>query len=121
MAEERRKGCLIGCLVAGILGVLVLVAVGIGLFMVVDAADDTMIDRAVYESVKTGDAESAVRGRLPDGAGFIEDVLKEGGPARPAGTSCAWYLDEADSAAERVFRFCFKDGRLAEKAEYVAK
>ncbi|MGG8408138.1 hypothetical protein ACM614_16775 [Streptomyces sp. 12297] len=118
---ERRNGCLIGCLVAGVLGVGLLALLGFGIFAFVGAADESMIDRQVYDAVKTGDAESEVRAKLPEGDNFITDALKGGGPAQPAGATCVWYAiadDSAGSGAEDVFRFCFKDGKLAQKSAY---
>ncbi|GGS11066.1 hypothetical protein [Streptomyces nojiriensis] len=119
----QRKGCLIGCAVALVVGVGLLVAVVFGMGKVLDMADKTLVDPAVYEAVKTGDAESEVRGRLPSGESFVKSALKEGGPAEPEGSSCSWYMSsgEAKNGEETVLRFCFKDGRLAEKAQYPLK
>lgn len=116
----QRKGCLIGCGVALVLGVGLLVAVVFGMGKVLDIADKTMVDPEVYASVKTGDAESEVRGKLPSGDSFVKSALKEGGPAEPEGSVCSWYISGADTeiGKETVFRFCFKDGKLAEKTEY---
>ncbi|MFJ4780053.1 hypothetical protein [Streptomyces sp. NPDC088762] len=119
----QRKGCLIGCGVALVLGVGVLVLLLFGVGKVLDVADKTLVDPKVYEAVRTGDAEGEVRGRLPSGETFVKDVLKEGGPAEPEGSACAWYVSSGDTknGKETVFRFCFKDGKLAEKAEYPMK
>ncbi|MDX3538404.1 hypothetical protein PV721_29485 [Streptomyces sp. MB09-01] len=116
----QRKGCLIGCGVALVLGVGLLVAVVFGMGKVLDMADKTLVDPTVYASVKTGDAESEVRGRLPSGDSFVKAALKEGGPAEPEGSTCSWYLSSGDTknGKETVLRFCFKDGKLAEKTEY---
>lgn len=119
----QRKGCLIGCGVALVLGVGLLVAVVLGAGKILDMADKTLVDPKVYEAVRTGDAEGEVRGRLPSGDSFVKGALKEGGPAEPAGSSCSWYVSSGDTknGKETVFRFCFKDGKLAEKAEYPLK
>ncbi|MGZ9934566.1 hypothetical protein ACXNSR_32320 [Streptomyces sp. NC-S4] len=119
----QRKGCLIGCAVALVVGVGLLVAVVFGMGKVLDMADKTLVDPAVYEAVKTGDAESEVRGKLPSGESFVKSALKEGGPAEPEGSSCSWYISsgEARNGEETVLRFCFKDGRLAEKTQYPMK
>ncbi|MEU7728519.1 hypothetical protein AB0B78_25285 [Streptomyces sp. NPDC040724] len=116
----QRKGCLIGCGVALVLGVGLLVAVVFGMGKVLDMADKTLVDPTVYESVKTGDAESEVRGRLPSGDSFVKGALKEGGPAEPEGSACSWYISSGDTknGEETVLRFCFKDGKLAEKTQY---
>ncbi|WP_328928871.1 hypothetical protein OG429_32785 [Streptomyces sp. NBC_00190] len=113
----QRKGCLIGCGVALVLGIgLAAVAVfGIYKFM-----DKTLVDPKVYEAVKTGDPESEVRAKLPSGESLAKSVLKEDGPAQPEGSTCSWYMSSGDpkNGKETVLRFCFKDGKLAEKAEY---
>ncbi|WP_405713788.1 hypothetical protein OG264_31930 [Streptomyces xanthophaeus] len=119
----QRKGCLIGCGVALVVGVGLLVALVFGMGKVLDMADKTLVDPKVYEAVQTGDAEDAVRAELPSGDTFVKGVLKDGGPAEPEGSTCAWYVSSGDPKAgkETVFRFCFKDGKLAEKAEYPMK
>uniref|UniRef100_A0AAU2K0K9 DUF4333 domain-containing protein n=1 Tax=Streptomyces sp. NBC_00049 TaxID=2903617 RepID=A0AAU2K0K9_9ACTN len=119
----QRKGCLIGCGVALVLGIGLAVAAVFGVGKVIDMADKTLVDPAVYEAAKTGDAESEVRAKLPSGDSFVKDVLKEGGPAEPAGSTCAWYVSSGGTKGgkETVLRFCFKDGKLAEKAEYPMK
>ncbi|OKK22360.1 hypothetical protein AMK16_04230 [Streptomyces sp. CB00455] len=116
----QRKGCLIGCGVALVLGLALAAAAVLGIGKVRDIADSTVLDPAVYESVKTGDAEDVVRAKLPSGDSFVKSALKEGGPAQPEGSTCAWYVAGGDTALgeETVLRFCFKDGRLAEKAAY---
>ncbi|MEU6211388.1 MULTISPECIES: hypothetical protein [unclassified Streptomyces] len=119
----QRKGCLIGCGVALVLGVGVLVAVVFGMGKVLDMADKSMVDPTVYEEVKTGDAESEVRAKLPSGESFVKSALKEGGPVEPDGSSCSWYISGGDTemGKETVLRFCFKDGKLAEKVRYPMK
>ncbi|MET9687001.1 hypothetical protein ABZY81_00770 [Streptomyces sp. NPDC006514] len=119
----QRKGCLIGCAVALVVGVGLLVAVVFGLGKVLDMADKTLVDPAVYEAVKTGDAESEVRGKLPSGESFVKSALKEGGPIEPEGSTCSWYISssETKNGQETVLRFCFKDGKLAEKTQYPMK
>ncbi|MFJ3925946.1 hypothetical protein [Streptomyces sp. NPDC090022] len=119
-AVAQRKGCLIGCGVGLVALVGIIVALFFGVGAIVDAADKTLVDPAVYEAVKTGDAESEVRGKLPTGETFIKSALKDGGPAEPAGATCSWYISSADpkGGKETVFRFCYKDGKLAEKVQY---
>ncbi|WP_328302026.1 hypothetical protein OG389_31675 [Streptomyces sp. NBC_00435] len=116
----RRNGCLIGCLVAGVLGIGLLVVLLFGVGKLVDVADKTLVDPKVYEAVKVGDSESEVRAKLPSGESFVKSTLKDGGPAEPAGSQCAWYLSSAGDS-DTVLRFCFKDGKLAEKADYRLK
>ncbi|MEW2139848.1 hypothetical protein AB0892_25235 [Streptomyces sp. NPDC005409] len=119
----QRKGCLIGCAVALVLGVGLLVLLVFGMGKVLDMADKTLADPAVYEAAKIGDPESELRGKLPSGESFVKSALEEGGPAEPEGSVCAWYLssDESEIGKETVLRFCFKDGKLAEKASYPMK
>ncbi|MFE1874223.1 hypothetical protein ACFW9N_25620 [Streptomyces sp. NPDC059496] len=119
----QRKGCLIGCAVALVVGVGLLIAVVFGMGKVLDMADKTLVDPAVYEVVKTGDAESEVRGKLPSGESFVKSALKEGGPIEPEGSTCSWYISsgETKNGEETVLRFCFKDGKLAEKTQYPMK
>ncbi|MBT2450598.1 hypothetical protein J7F03_26690 [Streptomyces sp. ISL-43] len=116
----RRNGCLIGCLVAVVLGIGVLVLLLFGIGKVVDVADKTLVDPKVYEAVKVGDSETEVRAKLPSGQTFVESALKDGGPAEPADSQCSWYVSSAGDA-NTVLRFCFKDGKLAEKADYRMK
>ncbi|CAM5636201.1 hypothetical protein SAVIM338S_06154 [Streptomyces avidinii] len=116
----RRNGCVIGCLVAVVVGVGLLVLLLFGVGKIADVADKTLVDPKVYEAVKAGDSETEVRGKLPSGETFVKQALKEGGPAVPAGSACAWYLSDSGDT-DTVFRFCFKDGKLAEKAEYRLK
>ncbi|MFC9811421.1 hypothetical protein ACFVJM_05005 [Streptomyces virginiae] len=119
----QRKGCLIGCGVALVLGIGVLAAVVFGMGKFLDMAEKTVVDPAVYEGVKVGDTEGDVRAKLPSGESFVKEALKEGGPVEPEGSTCAWYISGADTelGSETVLRFCFKDGKLAEKTKYPMK
>ncbi|MEV7521406.1 hypothetical protein [Streptomyces sp. NPDC091371] len=119
----QRKGCLIGCGAALVVGVGLIAVLIFGVGKLIDVADKTLVDPSVYTAVKAGDAESEVRAKLPSGETFVKGALKEGGPVEPEGSSCAWYISSGDSkdGEETVFRFCFKDGKLAEKAEYPMK
>lgn len=116
----RRNGCLIGCLVAVVLGIGLLVLLLFGVGKVIDVADKTLVDPKVYEAVKVGDSETEVRAKLPSGETFVKQALKDGGPVAPAGAECSWYLSSAGDS-DTVLRFCFKDGKLAEKADYRLK
>ncbi|MEV7416780.1 hypothetical protein [Streptomyces sp. NPDC089919] len=117
----QRKGCLIGCGVAAVIGLVLLGVVGFGAVKLFGYVQDSMIDPKVYEAVKEGDAESAVRGKLPaPDDNLLTSALKDGGPAEPAGSVCVWYLSDRDDS-DQVFRFCFKDGKLAQKAQYAMK
>ncbi|MFD5506618.1 hypothetical protein [Streptomyces sp. NPDC059761] len=117
----QRKGCLIGCGVALVLGIAAVGALLFGVGKVVDAAGKTMLEPGVYQSVNVGDPQDAVRARMPSGESFIKGALKSSGPAEPEGSVCSWYMSAADTEGETVYRFCFKDGKLAEKVEYRMK
>ncbi|MGW5849679.1 hypothetical protein ACWFQ8_17285 [Streptomyces sp. NPDC055254] len=119
----QRKGCLIGCGAALVVGVALVVALFIGFGKILDVAGKTLVAPEVYAAVQVGDAEQAVRDRLPSGETFMKEGLKEGGPAQPGGSQCSWYMSNGESKGgnETVFRFCFTDGKLAEKAEYPLK
>ncbi|MFB7054910.1 hypothetical protein ACFCXT_17545 [Streptomyces vinaceus] len=117
----QRKGCLIGCGVALVLGIAAVGALVFGVGKVVDAAGKTMLEPDVYRSVSVGDPEDAVRAKMPSGESFIKGALKSGGPAEPEGSVCSWYVSAEDSGGDTVYRFCFKDAKLAEKVEYRMK
>ncbi|WAX81949.1 sensor histidine kinase [Streptomyces sp. KMM 9044] len=121
---SRKKGLVIGC------GSALLVAVALGALAVVgirelmEESGRAMIEPSVYHSVRVGDAESAVRGELPDGESFLTEGLDGGGPAKPKGAACLVLLstempDGLDE--ELVFRFCFRDGELVQKRSYMVK
>ncbi|MFE2874435.1 hypothetical protein ACFXG6_01240 [Streptomyces roseus] len=117
----QRKGCLIGCGVASVLGIAAVGALVFGVGKVVDAAGETILEPGVYQSVNVGDPQDAVRAKLPSGESFMKDALKSGGPAEPGGSVCSWYVSAENGDGETVYRFCFKDGKLAEKVEYRMK
>ncbi|MEU8839526.1 hypothetical protein AB0D97_10390 [Streptomyces roseus] len=117
----QRKGCLIGCGVALVLGIAAVGALVFGVGKVVDAAGETILEPGVYQAVNVGDPQDAVRAKLPSGESFMKDALKPGGPAEPEGSVCSWYVSAEDSDGDTVYRFCFKDGKLAEKVEYRMK
>jgi hypothetical protein len=83
-----------------------------------------MIEPSVYNLVKVGDAETAVRDKLPDGKSFLTEGLNDKGPAKPKDTTCLTLMSTEtadDPDKEPVFRFCFKDGKLIEKQSYLVK
>ncbi|MER5223936.1 sensor histidine kinase [Streptomyces flaveus] len=121
---SRKKGLAIGCggalLIVVALGVLAVV----GIFKLVEESDKAMIEPSVYHSVQVGDAEPAVRGKLPDGKSFLTEGLDDEGPAKPKGATCLVLMsteipDGLDE--EPVFRFCFRDGELVQKRSYMVK
>lgn len=121
---SKKKGIAIGC------GAALVIIVGLGALAVWGIAklwnesDKAMIEPSVYKSVKVGDTETAVRGKLPDGESFLTDGLRDKGPAKPKGADCLVLLsteipDNLDD--EPLFRFCFRDGKLIEKQSYTVK
>ncbi|MEV0485337.1 histidine kinase [Streptomyces sp. NPDC050508] len=123
---RKKKGIVIGCsaavvafLVLGVLAVVFIVN------LVYKESDKVMIKPSVYNSVKVGDAETAVRDTLPHGKSFMAGVLDDEGPAVPRGAKCASYLSTEDWPNEGdkmpAYRFCFKDGKLIEKKAYLVK
>ncbi|MFE9256604.1 hypothetical protein [Streptomyces sp. NPDC006879] len=112
----RRNGCLIGCAVALVLGVGLVALLFVGVGKVMEVADKTLVAPSTYEAVRTGDPESEVRAKLPSGKTVLTSALKKGAPVQPAGSDCSWYL--ADTDADTVYRFCFKDDKLSEKVSY---
>ncbi|GAB7046864.1 sensor histidine kinase [Catenuloplanes indicus] len=97
----------------GILGVLALCCSGLWL-----TAALVVVDRDTYESVRVGRPEREVRELLPDPEAGLTDVL--GGRAVP-GAECVDYqaspLDP--DGRNRVYRFCFRDGTLVDKQEFL--
>ncbi|MFH8625681.1 sensor histidine kinase [Streptomyces vietnamensis] len=119
-------GIVIGCGIAFVVVLLLVVAGGFGLFFLMGSVSDgMMIDPAQYEAVKVGMTEKEVRDRLPSGDGIGMTGLDGPGPARPAGADCLVLMssDLGDTVydGDPVFRFCFKDGKLIEKKSYAVK
>ncbi|MBT2394716.1 sensor histidine kinase [Streptomyces sp. ISL-100] len=117
----RASGVVLGCGIAVVAAVLLVIVGGFGLFFLVGSMDKGMIEPSVYEAVKVGTAESEVRDRLPDGDSFMTSGLEDSGPAQPEGSDCLVLASSeyGDSLTqEPVFRFCFRDGKLIEKKSY---
>ncbi|MFE9605547.1 histidine kinase [Streptomyces hokutonensis] len=124
---RKGKGLVIGCsaavvifLVLGVLAVVLIVN------LVEKESDKLMIQPSVYNSVKVGDTETAVRDRLPHGKSFLAGSIDDDQtPAVPRGATCASYLSTADwpNQGDKMpaYRFCFKDGKLIEKKAYLVK
>ncbi|MGD3105474.1 sensor histidine kinase [Streptomyces sp. YGL11-2] len=125
MSAKKRSN---GCLIIGGTALLMLVGlVAAGLFgvgTVVREAEKGAIDPQVYAGVKVGEPEAQVRHTLPSGSSFLMSGTRSKLPAEPAGSTCQLFLstaDEDDPAADTVYRFCFKDGKLADKREFHVK
>ncbi|MFJ9456900.1 sensor histidine kinase [Kitasatospora sp. NPDC101447] len=125
VAGKRRSpamGCAVG--VAAV-GLVLLGLVVWGIVALIDGNHDATVRRPVYDRIEVGTAEAAVLHELPSGNGFFTDDYRKSGPTPPEGAQCRWFL-LAGSAGEawdedHVARFCFKDGVLVDKQDYVAK
>ncbi|GGW97423.1 sensor histidine kinase [Streptomyces chryseus] len=118
---SRSSGVVLGCGIAVAALVLLVVAGGFGLFFLAGSAERGMIEPSDYEAVKVGASEEEVRDSLPNGDSFMTSGLKDKGPARPEGSECLVLASSEfgeSLAAEPVFRFCFRDGKLIEKKSY---
>ena len=104
---------------------LVLAVIVLIINLVGKEGDKIMLDPKVYESVKVGDSETAVRNKLPHGKAYLGPALDEQAPAEPRGATCSSYLSKKNWPTEGghmpAFRFCFKDGKLIEKRAFVTK
>ncbi|MER6251735.1 histidine kinase [Streptomyces sp. NPDC001584] len=121
---SRSGGLAVGCGVAFAAMVLLVVAFGAAMVLMIDSASDAMIDQDEFDAVHVGEAEQAVRDRLPSGENFLTAGAARKGPPKPAGSECLALLAEDQPSGlgtDRIFRFCFRDGKLVEKQEYEVK
>ncbi|MFD9478142.1 MULTISPECIES: sensor histidine kinase [Streptomyces] len=121
---SRSGGLAVGCGVAFGAVVLLVIAFGAAVVLMIDSASDAMIDQGGFDAVHVGETEQAVRDRLPSGENFLTAGAARKGPPKPAGSECLALLAEDQPSAlgtDRIFRFCFKDGKLVEKQEYEVK
>ncbi|WP_146174058.1 sensor histidine kinase [Saccharothrix carnea] len=113
-AEQRvrrsaRRTVLLACAVAG--GIVVAV---LG-YLVFDAAT-SVLDPADYQRLQLGRPESEVAAVLP---ARTRVDRPDAAPPVPEGASCRYYSTHANPFDERrldLFRLCFRDGRLVDKA-----
>ncbi|MGW7449331.1 sensor histidine kinase [Kitasatospora sp. NPDC054795] len=124
--ERGRRSPAMGCalgVVAVALIVLGLVVWGVIAF--VRGTNDATVQKPMYDQIRVGTAEAEVLQTLPRGNNFFTDTYKGTGPEVPTGAHCRWFvLNGAPGAGwneEHVARFCFRDGALVEKQEYVAR
>nr|AWW87419.1 putative two-component system sensor kinase [Streptomyces sp.] len=105
---------------AGGIGLLLVVAIAVGGWFLVQEADKAMIDPREFNAVRVGQSEAEVRDRLPDGKSFLAQDLTKGAPPEPAGSTCLTLMSTEIGGwdTEPVFRFCFKDGELIEKKSF---
>ncbi|GAA3373344.1 hypothetical protein GCM10020367_32910 [Streptomyces sannanensis] len=114
-------GIAIGCGIAFGVLVLLMVALGFGIYSVAGDVMDELVERSEYDAIHVGDSEKSVRERLPSGESWVTAGLDKKGPARPAGSECLVTMSAENGStwsAEPVFRFCFKGGKLIEKKAY---
>ncbi|MER5759067.1 histidine kinase [Streptomyces sp. NPDC002082] len=120
---SRVGGVTLGCGIAVAAVVVLLIVIGAAVALLVGSVSDATVGRAEYDEIQVGEAESAVRSRLPSGDSILTEGLDRKGPPRPQGATCLAFLAEGggDWDSDSVFRFCFKDGKLVEKQAYEAK
>ncbi|WP_223835839.1 sensor histidine kinase [Streptomyces venezuelae] len=121
---SRSGGLAVGCGVAFAAMVLLVVVLGAGVVLMIDSASDAMIDQDEFDAVHVGQTEQAVRDRLPSGENFLTAGAARKGPPKPEGSECLALLAEDQPGGlgtDRIFRFCFKDGKLVEKQAYEVK
>ncbi|MFE6054485.1 sensor histidine kinase [Kitasatospora sp. NPDC056446] len=125
-AERKRRSPALGCAVGVVaVGLTVLGLMVWGVVAFVGGARDATVSKPRYDGIRVGMAEAEVMGELPAGNGLFTDEYKGTGPTPPEGAQCRWHLlaDSGDEGwnEQHVARFCFKDGVLVDKQEYVAK
>lgn len=114
---------------AGIIIAVVLVVLcgGVGFFAyrAYDIGKDIVeagITQEQFDAQKQGATEQEVRAALPEPLGGVTDKdLYGDDPGKqgmPAGASCVYYTVKplGEGAEQPMWRFCFVDGKLAEKS-----
>ncbi|MGW1543990.1 sensor histidine kinase [Streptomyces sp. NPDC002309] len=116
---SRKKNVAIGCAVTAFVVVAGIVALGVwGVVALMDDVESATIPRSVYESVRLGDSEAAVRDKLPEGDSVLTAGMESEGPPPPVGATCRHFWSED---VEKVYRFCFRDGALVDKARFASE
>ncbi|MFB6876046.1 sensor histidine kinase [Streptomyces sp. NPDC056323] len=122
MSRKNRNGIAIGCGMAVLISLLlVIAAVGVGGYVLLDKAEKARIEPKQYDAVKVGQSEAEVRKQLPKENRYVTDGLEMGAPPVPKGAKCLSLTSTESSNnpdMEPVFRFCFKDGKLTEKKSF---
>jgi hypothetical protein len=116
--NQTYKGIIIALLV-GIVSVVGCVG-GLGL-VIWEIMDTAAVEKKVYESIKIGDSEKAVRAKLPDDDFRAQGVT--GGNPIPEGAACVSYSAAITFEPEYTdkdphYRFCFRDGALISKEQF---
>ncbi|MET9659801.1 histidine kinase [Streptomyces sp. NPDC006510] len=122
MSRKNGSGIAIGCGMAVLISLLlVIAAVGVGGYVLLDKAEKARIEPKQYDAVKVGQSEAEIRKQLPKEDPFLTDGLEMGAPPVPEGAKCLSLTSTESSNnpdMEPVFRFCFKDGKLTEKKSF---
>ncbi|MBW5482884.1 sensor histidine kinase [Streptomyces bambusae] len=119
-AGRGSGGVALGCGIAFAAVVLLLIVVVALIALLASSADNAYIAPEEYDRVHVGQSEGEVRGALPNGDSIMTSGMDRKGPVRPMGSSCLALLSSEQPGLnkDRVFRFCFKDGKLVEKQTY---
>lgn len=122
--QKRSRGIAIGCGVAALLALLLVVGVLIGGAFLLTEVNKALVEPKEYAAVKVGQSETTVRKQLPKGSSVLAEGLDKGAPPIPEGAKCL-SLNSSELGSswemEPVFRFCFKDGKLIEKRSFEVK
>ncbi|MFI8433787.1 sensor histidine kinase [Streptomyces sp. NPDC079020] len=122
MSRKNGSGIAIGCGMAILIPLLlVIAAVGVGGYVLLDKAEKARIGPKQYDAVTVGQSEAEIRKQLPKENRFLTDGLELGAPPVPKGAKCLSLTSTESSNkpdVEPVFRFCFKDGKLIEKKSF---
>ncbi|QDY81079.1 sensor histidine kinase [Streptomyces qinzhouensis] len=113
----------LGCGIAMLVVVVIGAAVAVGGYFLVKSAGDNLVSKERYEEIAVGTAEEDVRKEMPSGGSFWTSGIRdaEGHPKKPENSECLVVVSEESASEfdrEAVFRFCFRDGKLIEKASY---
>ena len=110
--HDRRRSRLTTAVTAlGIAGVLALCCAGTWL-----TTAFVVVDRDTFDQARLGQPEADLRERLPDAEVAVTGAT--GGRAVP-GAVCADYQASVLEDPDLVYRFCFRDGTLVDKQEFL--
>ncbi|WP_329585206.1 histidine kinase [Streptomyces sp. NBC_01362] len=122
MSRKNGSGIAIGCGMAVLISLLlVIAALGVGGYFLLNKAEEARIEPKQYDTVKVGQPEAEIRKQLPKENSFVTDGLETDAPPVPKGAKCLSLTSTESSNnpdMEPVFRFCFKDGKLTEKKSF---
>lgn len=113
---SRKKNAALGCAATA-----VVLAVGVGALLVwgvsklINEVEKGVIPASVYESARVGEAEADLRGKFPEGGSLLTEGVEKQGPPLPDDAACEHFVDDDKDI---VYRFCFRDGKLASKVSY---